>query len=243
MGAALSIVVLLTISIFLIRIASVALRLTGLEEQSAKFQALSAFSGTGFTTRESESIVNYPIRRKIITIMIVVGNLGLVSVFATLVVSLVHTEGKVHAIAQQIAWLGGGLALLWFFILNKRVEDLMCLVIGKVLRSATILGKRRSHRLAQIGENDSVCEHPVAATWLEPTGSLRTSDLDRLGLTVLAVRGLSGEITNNFSSTDQLEAGDSLVLYGSDSGHERLEQMAQHCETNTESDEAARSTP
>ena len=38
MGAALSIFILLSLSVFVIRIASVALRLTGLEESSAKFR-------------------------------------------------------------------------------------------------------------------------------------------------------------------------------------------------------------
>lgn len=54
--------------------------------------------------------------------MMVIGNLGLVSVFATLVVSFVHTDGEVGAIVRQVAWLGGGFFLLWFLILNKSVE-------------------------------------------------------------------------------------------------------------------------
>lgn len=41
MSAALSIFVLLSLSVFVIRVASVALRITGLTETSARFQALS----------------------------------------------------------------------------------------------------------------------------------------------------------------------------------------------------------
>jgi len=40
--------------------------MTGMEKKKARFQALSAFAGTGFTTKEAESVVNYPARRKII---------------------------------------------------------------------------------------------------------------------------------------------------------------------------------
>ena len=98
MGAALSLFVLMTLSILVVRVAAVALRQTGLEEATAKFQALSAVSGTGFTTSESETIVNYPVRRRIVTLLMVIGNLGLVTVFATLVVSFVHTEGEVDAV-------------------------------------------------------------------------------------------------------------------------------------------------
>ena len=48
----------MSISVFIIRLASVGLRLTELGEGSARSQALSAFTGTGFTTSEVEMIVN-----------------------------------------------------------------------------------------------------------------------------------------------------------------------------------------
>ena len=62
MGTALSLLVVMTVLLFAVRVAAVALRLTGLGESTARFQALSAISGVGSTTKESESIVNYPVR-------------------------------------------------------------------------------------------------------------------------------------------------------------------------------------
>ena len=44
------------VSFLIIRAAAVALMMTGMDEKKAKFQALSAFSGTGFTTKEAESV-------------------------------------------------------------------------------------------------------------------------------------------------------------------------------------------
>jgi len=69
MGAALSMFVLLSISVFVIQVASVTLQLTGLADATARFQALSAFTGTGFTTSEAEAIVNYPVRRRVISVV------------------------------------------------------------------------------------------------------------------------------------------------------------------------------
>ena len=66
MVAAFSLLKIFAVSFFFVRLAVVALRLTGLPEQNAKFQAMSALTGTGLTTTEAEMIVNYPIRRKII---------------------------------------------------------------------------------------------------------------------------------------------------------------------------------
>ena len=102
MGAAISIFVLLSVSTFVIRLAAVAMRLTGLDNASARFQALSAFTGTGLTTREAEMIVNYPVRRRIVGLLMIVGNLGLVGVFATVVASVVQAEGDVDAVMEQL---------------------------------------------------------------------------------------------------------------------------------------------
>jgi len=222
MGAALSIFVLMSLSIFVVRVASVALRITGLEDSSARFQALSAFSGTGFTTRETEAVVNYPIRRRIVSLLMVIGNLGLVTVFATLVVSLVQTQGEAHAVMMQLAWLLLGLALLWFLMLNATADRIMCRLIGKVLESTTVLGKRSFQRLVQIGDGYSVCEHSVIPDVSNGDGKLVESDLAALGLTVLAVRSKSGEVSVGYPSGGAISAGDTVVLFGRDIGHETL---------------------
>ncbi|HUW03445.1 MAG TPA: hypothetical protein VMW08_13900, partial [Acidimicrobiales bacterium] len=66
-------------SLLVTRVATVMLTLTGMSRESARFQARSAFSGTGFTTTESESVVNHPVRRRIILSLILLGNAGIVS--------------------------------------------------------------------------------------------------------------------------------------------------------------------
>ena len=61
MEAAFTVMAIFTLSTIIVRIASTIMRLTGLPDNVARFQSLSAMTGTGFTTRESELIVNYPI--------------------------------------------------------------------------------------------------------------------------------------------------------------------------------------
>lgn len=78
----------LVISIVVVRIGAVAFNLTGLEWRIAKFQALSCFSGTGFTTRESELVLASPLRRKIATYLIILGHAGIVAMIATFANSL-----------------------------------------------------------------------------------------------------------------------------------------------------------
>jgi hypothetical protein len=100
------------VSLLVVRAGAIAFVMTGMDIHRAKFQALSAFSGTGFTTREAEQIVNHPMRRRIATWLMILGNAGIVAVIVTGTSSLVSSEGlgvPVSALA-----LVAGLVLIYF---------------------------------------------------------------------------------------------------------------------------------
>ncbi|OEU55154.1 MAG: hypothetical protein BA871_01975 [Desulfuromonadales bacterium C00003096] len=84
---------LIFISALVIRAAAIALMMTGMSEKRARFQALSAFTGTGFTTKEAELVVNNPLRRRIISWVMILGNVGIVTVIITATSSLVTSKG------------------------------------------------------------------------------------------------------------------------------------------------------
>jgi len=76
-------IIALLVSFIVVRVGAIAFQLTGMAWPMAKFQALSCFSGTGFTTRESECITNDPRRRKIASLLMILGNAGVVTLVAT----------------------------------------------------------------------------------------------------------------------------------------------------------------
>lgn len=88
----------LIVSFIIVRIGAIAFQLTGLEWSLAKFQALSCFTATGFTTREAELITSDPRRRRIASVLIVLGHAGLVTMIATFANSL-----RPKAIAGKLA--------------------------------------------------------------------------------------------------------------------------------------------
>ena len=124
MIAALSLLLIFAVSFFVLRLAAVALRLTGLPEQNAKFQAMSALTGTGYTTTEAEMVVNYPVRRKIIAWLMIFGNLGIVSVLSTLMISFVRTDADVTSILIQLSWMVGSTFIFFVIMLNPLVDRL-----------------------------------------------------------------------------------------------------------------------
>jgi len=97
-------VIVVIISITVVRIGAVAFELTGLDWTVAKFQALSCFTSTGFTTKESELIVKSQQRRKIATILMIIGHAGFVTLIATFVNSM-HPSQLVHKVFQPIIHL------------------------------------------------------------------------------------------------------------------------------------------
>jgi len=94
------------ISFLVVRAAAISLMFTGLDKKSAVFQALSAFTGTGFTTREAEKVINHPVRRKIISWLMILGNAGIVSVIISATSSFVTSKSYNLPINVFILLLG-----------------------------------------------------------------------------------------------------------------------------------------
>jgi len=128
------------VSFIVVRIGGFALQLTGIEPDVARFQALSAFSGTGFTTREAERVVGNRTRRRIVTILIILGNAGMVTVIATLVASFTQVSGYTWFFIRLAIIVGGIFGLYQLIIrsnVGRRIPDwLQRPVMNRILREA-----------------------------------------------------------------------------------------------------------
>lgn len=138
MAAVVSLIVVVTLGLILTRVATVALTMTGMTLEHARFQARSAFTGTGFTTSEAEAVVNHPARRRIVMVLMLVSGAGAVSVVGTLVLSFAgvdSTGGGLERAAVIVVALTG---LLW--LAKSRVVDrYLRRVIERLLRRFTDL--------------------------------------------------------------------------------------------------------
>src|SRR3954465_4118479 len=111
MVALISVLVIVLVSLLITRVATVALAQTGMSRESARFQARSALSGVGFTTSEAESVVNHPVRRRIVQALMVLGSAGVVTAAASLMLSFGNAHD--HQRALRAAVLVAGLVVLW----------------------------------------------------------------------------------------------------------------------------------
>ncbi len=217
MTAALTIAVLLALSATIVRFASVALRQTGLPDSVARFQSISALSGTGFTTREAELIVNYPIRRKIVTGLMLLGNLGLASVAATFIVAFVGAGMDADAVLLQMFAFAFAIAMTWLVLANKTVDRLSCALISHILNRTVTFKSRRYVRVYQLEDGYSIAEHTFAGP--DPISLSELADRAN-GLTPLAVRGGSARAVCNPTGDRRVAPGDAIFFFGSDEAHE-----------------------
>ncbi len=68
-----SFLLVIAVSLVITRVATVVLVASGMSRQHARFQSRSAFTGTGFTTSEAESVLNHPLRRKVVMLLMLLG--------------------------------------------------------------------------------------------------------------------------------------------------------------------------
>src|SRR5690242_3056015 len=111
MIALVSVLVVVLVSLLITRVATLALTMTGMSRENARFQARSALSGVGFTTSEAEAVVRHPVRRRIVLGLMIIGSGGIVTAAATLILSFGHGSGGARLSRALI--LAAGLFALW----------------------------------------------------------------------------------------------------------------------------------
>ena len=221
MTAIVSLLVVLAPSFVIVRIGAIALAMTGLSDEVARFQALSAFSGAGFTTGESENVVNGPARRRIVAWLIRLGSAGLVTAVSTLMLGFVGGEAPTW---ERLLLLLAGVAVIVLIARSGRLDRLTRPLIERALARTTTLELRDYAGLLHLREGWRVGEVRVEpGTWLADR-TLRDLRLRDEGVTVLGIERADGSWQGAPPPGTRLAEHDLLVLYGQS---RRLSELAE----------------
>lgn len=208
-----SLLFVLFLSLIMVRVAAEALILTGLSRESASFQARSAWTGTGFTTSESEQVVSHPVRRRIISTLMFLRSAGLVTAASTLMLSFVSVEEQGSGLLR-IAVLIVGVACLWLFARSRWVSISMSRIIARALKRYTDLDTRDYAGLLHLGGDYAVMELKVQEkSWLLDR-SLEDLRLPDEGVLVLGIVHPDGTYLGAPRGEIIIRSSDTLVLYG-----------------------------
>lgn len=220
-------IMVLIVSFVIVRIGAIAFQLTGLEWSLAKFQALSCFTATGFTTREAELITSDPRRRRVASILIVLGHAGLVTLVATFANSLrsPRLTDKLKIPFLQ-AFIPGSL-LPW---INLAIIAVAMYIMYKVFTHTGFVRKFTDVLRRRIVKREIIkpvsCQELAVATGGYGVAKIRIreghpildkalleSELRRDDITVLAIVRGDKTIPNPTAETKIL-SGDELICFG-----------------------------
>ena len=213
-------VYMLTVEIF-----SVAFKLTGLATSKIRFQVASLFTSTGFTTNESELIVNDERRRKIAIACIYTGHIfsvvimGLVINVFFSITTLVDSGSTVNHTFTE-----------WYFIVFYVASALFLLMVlikippinrkfQKLLETIAINSSKKSRNTNIITVLDLYGKHAIAEVILNRLPDFtKEKTLFEMGLTkkflinVLSIR--RGKRIIEVTKDTMFSKGDVLVIYG-----------------------------
>lgn len=220
MVAITSLLLVVAISLVVTRVATVILTATGMSRQSARFQARSAFTGAGFTTRESEEALAHPLRRRVIGMLMLLGNAGIVAAASSTILGF--SGSAVGATGWRVLELIGGLIALVYLSRSRWVDRRLTHLIGRLLRRYTDLPGRDVASLLDLSGPYAVSELATRpGDWV--TGrSLAELDLRREGVVVLGITRPDGRYLGVPVGSTIVDPGDVLVVYGE---QERLREL------------------
>ncbi len=203
------------LSLLITRVATIALTATGMSRPSARFQARSALSGVGFTTTESEAVVGHPARRRIIMALMLVGSVGLATSIAGILAGVVGKADTTDRLTRAVVLIGG-LGVIYWVSMSKRVDRRLSSVIGRALARFTDLDVRDYAALLHVSGEYEVKEMlAVPGAWMtgRTLGELRLRDE---GVLVLGVSRGDGSYLGVPTKHTLIEPGDTVILYGRD---------------------------
>lgn len=159
MIAALTLLSLLVVSLTVVRIGGTALRLTGMSQQAARFQSVSALTGTGYTTSEAETAMHHPLRRRILVMLMVTGHLGVVSVVSTVILGLSTAEEG--SLMRTVVLMAAASVAILALARSHRLDRLMCAALERFLRNLGWFEKPPYLILAELPGGDQLAEHEI----------------------------------------------------------------------------------
>ena len=205
------VIIVICVSYLIVRIGAIALEMTGIERSMAQFQSLSAFSGTGFNTKDTEKIVHHSIRRRIVSILMILGNAGIVSVIATIVLTFANSDSFHPSMTLMTILIS--LFILYQIVIHQEVAKQLTEKIREILWKKFHIERVLLEEVVKQPEGYGVTSISIIKDLKIANLTLKESGLNDGGLKTLSIERDDQLITAP-KGTMKLQAGDRLICYG-----------------------------
>ncbi|MGD9909709.1 MAG: TrkA C-terminal domain-containing protein [Candidatus Izemoplasmatales bacterium] len=132
-----------------IEIFTVLFRLTGMSKNKSRFQVISLFTNSGYTTQEAELIVNHQMRRRLATTTMLLGyalNVTVISVLINIIMTL-GSSSSTKDVWMFLIYFGGFILLVYLLAKVKIFDNF----IQKMIRAVAIsLMYKRNENIIEV---------------------------------------------------------------------------------------------
>lgn len=210
-----SLPVVLALSLIIIRVGTMALMLTGLSRESARFQSHSAFTGVGFTTSEAESITQHPVRRHIVMALMIAGNVGIATAISFFMLFLLSAkQTNYQSLGTGLVMLTLSLGALWLLASSRWVESKLNRLISIAISNLSHLDIKDYVSLLELSKGFSVTELTIEPGDWVAGKTLANLGLAREGILVLGIKRNNGDYVGAPSGDSHIHPYDTIVAYG-----------------------------
>lgn len=221
MIAAFTLFLIISISVLITKVAALALMHTGLSREVAIFQARSAYTTTGMSTQETESIMSHPVRRKIIFNLMLIGNAGIVTAMSSLILTFVLPE-TVASRLYGLLIIIVGMILIWLAVRSKWVNRVLSNVINKMLKRYTDLEVHDYDSILHLKDDYKIIEANVDEDGWMCYKTLEQLNLREEGITILGVDRRGSGYFGSPSGSFKMMPNDLATIYGKSEGIKNL---------------------
>jgi len=209
--------VLIIAYFIVVEIFTVLFRLTGLREDKARFQAVSCMTNSGFTTRESELILNSAARRNLARLMMLFGYLFAVSGVSLLVNLFIRSSG------DQINWMTILYSLIFLVVIlvitrSKWIVRKFYELVERLAKNKTKGTFCNNVRILEMFHDKLIAE--VFVTCIPPEIKAKTllemNFRHTYKLNILLIKR-GNTIMDHVIASDEIKQVDRVLIYGSKS--------------------------
>ncbi|NKE07491.1 MULTISPECIES: TrkA C-terminal domain-containing protein [Mesobacillus] len=181
---------------------------TGLERKIARFQVISMLTGTGFTTGESELIIDHPVRRRLGAFLILFGAFSL-----AVIISAISNLLTDNFYTMEIAYIAVGLLVLLLTLRAPAVQHLMGGKMKSELKENYELADLPISDVLLMDEEDEVREIVISKDSFFADKTFEEIVEKEDDIILLFIK--RGEINiRNKAYETKIEPGDKLIVYG-----------------------------
>jgi hypothetical protein len=181
---------------------------TGLERKVARFQAISMLTGTGFTTGESELIIDHPIRRKLGAFLILFGAFSLAVIISAITNLLTESF-----YTMEIAYIAGGMFALLFILKLPRMQKILTEKLKSELKEHYELGDLPITDVLLLDEDDVVRDISIGEN--SPFTGKKFNEIIQNEEDIMLLFIKRGDLNiRSKAPNTTIKQGDRIIVYG-----------------------------